>query len=355
MKTCALSVLAAFMLLPVLPARGADALNTLLMGAQGGDSSALKSLTKAAEDGNAYAQCLLGYYYENPGWERTPAGDRLPPPNMPEVLRWYGRSAAQGWAGGQYLLGLCYLTARGVDLDEEHGLELIRKAADQHHAYAMLELANLYTRGVGKPRNEQDRPVRILERLVASKPQANRFVIRDAYENLILRYEHGIGTEPDAVAAAEWHCRAALAGIDRYSLAEPKAGDYPRTGPMGSFTGEPGHGIIAVCVPDSMGRSDAFARALSLYRKAACGDGQAAAQIGHDYVTGQGAPQSPTKAWLWFTWAIRNGAAKDLLSRCETGMTPKAIAQAKAQWPAFSQRLDEVGARARLEARPIER
>lgn len=311
-------------------------------------TEALKWLSKSAQAGNAYGECLLGYRYENPEWEHSPTGDRLRPPNMPEAVRWYRRSADQNWAGGQYHLGLCYLGGQGVEQDEERGSELIRKAADQSQVYAMVDLANLYSRGVGAPRSESDTPLHILQRVVASRSEDSADKIAEAYEGLILRYEHGIGTERDVIAAVGWHCRAAMAGVGDFSLAEPEAHRQPAVGT--SYTGEPGRTIISVAVPDGGGRTDAFLDMLALYLKAARGNNQAAVQIGNAYVDGQDAPRNAIKAWPWFSLAAEHGAnAQAELSRCQAGMTEPERKSAKDHWPEFLQHMNELGRRAAMQ------
>jgi TPR repeat protein len=318
-------------------------------------SEALKWLTKAAEGGNAYAECLLGYEYENPRWEHTPTGDRLVPPNMTEAVRWYRRSSEHEWAGGQYHLGLCYLVGIGVPQGEEQGLELIRKAADQNQAYAIAELAHLYASGIGRPRDEHDQPIQLLKKVLEAKPEGDRSVISEAYESLILRYERGVGTDPDLLAAVEYQCRAALAGMGNYSLAEPRMEASARSRIMGSYTGEPGRSIIAVTIPDCLGRTSAFTEMLSLYLRAAKGDYLAATQIGRDYLTGQDVPTSRVKAWLWLTLAGGDPASKSLLVDCQAGMSPEELQQAHLQWPTFRQHLAEVGQQASLASEPTRR
>ncbi len=308
---------------------------------------ALRWLTKAAEAGNGLAQCLLGQHFEYPSWEHTPSGNRLPPPDMPEALRLYRRAGEQNWAGGQYNLALCYLAGKGMDQDEELGLEWMRKAADQGHVFSMVDLAGLYAAGIGKPRDEGDRPIAILERAVASNLEGNRSKIAEAYENLILRYEHGIGTERDLLAAVEWQCQAAMTDLGVYSLAEPNLAASPRSGGVSS-TGEPGRTIIAVTIPDSNGRSEEFVRMLSLYLKASKGSGSAAAQIGDACLAGFDIPKSPMKAWLWFSVAGHDAA--DRLAHCESVMSSEELEQAKLKLPEFRKQLNEIGSQARLQA-----
>jgi TPR repeat protein len=126
------------------------------------EKEATNWLTKAAESGHALAQCELGYYFEHMDWDRFHEISHFR--DMRDAVPWYRRSADQGWTDGQYWLGLCYLEGKGVDLDEEKGLEWMRKAADAGGSRPLAKLAELYNRGIGEPRDENDRPVNLMLR-----------------------------------------------------------------------------------------------------------------------------------------------------------------------------------------------
>jgi TPR repeat protein len=293
----------------------------------------VKWLTKAAEAGSAHAQCLLGDYHENPRWETAGGRMVLPPPNMPEAVRWYRLSADQGWAGGQYHLGLCYLAGNGVEQNEEHGLELLRQAADQNHAYAEFDLAGLYARGIGEPRNDQDRPDVLLQRVLKSDQQDDYYEIKNAYDSLVFRQEHGIGSEPDIFAAVQWYCRGAVAGMDGYSIAD-KIEPGPKVDPnIKSFHGDAGRKSLAISWPAISGR---FRSAMSEYLKAAVSsDHSGLMLIGEKYLTGRGVPKSASKAWLWFSLASENGVsdAAPKILEAETHMTAAGLTEARQQLP----------------------
>jgi TPR repeat protein len=67
------------------------------------------SVFRSAKHGNAKAQTLLGFMYEN---------GRGVPQNYVLAAEWYGRAAAQGDPGAQYLLGLMFDKGRGVPQDD---------------------------------------------------------------------------------------------------------------------------------------------------------------------------------------------------------------------------------------------
>jgi TPR repeat protein len=236
-------------------------------------------LVKSAEAGSAIGQCEMGYYNEyRIDWERN--GQRTSSNNMPEAVRWYRLSADQGHAGGQFCLALCYLHGKGVEQDEERGLELVRQAADQKQLPAMVKLADLYARGVGSSRYENERPMALL--LWAGEKDFD-----DACATLALRYQKSLGTDRDLIAASEWYCRAAVANPRRYSL---KGSGYPPS-------------------PDTTQPADPYSVAWSLYLNGAgLRKPEALLEIGGMYLTGWDVPQSVVKAWPWLKLAAGSGA-----------------------------------------------
>ena len=67
-----------------------------------------------------------------------------------EVLR----SAEEGVAAAQVLLGIMYDLGRGVPEDDAEAVKWYRLAADQGNADAQFNLGNRYANGEGVPRND---------------------------------------------------------------------------------------------------------------------------------------------------------------------------------------------------------
>lgn len=268
-------------------------------GVSNNEEEAEQWLTKSAEAGYAWAQCELGYHFEYMDWGRYHETSHSN--DMPVAIQWYRRSAEQNWPGGDYHLGLCYLEGKGVDKDEERGLNLIRKAAEQNHAYSLVKLAELYSRGIGEPRSEEDRPIHLLLR-------AAKLGLGKAYGELSGRYRDGLGTDRDLIKAAQWYCRAASADVPGYFLTEKMK-------------------KAEVVNPD-----DPFSVALAAYLKATKqNDSDAMTRIGDMYVVGRDVPQNPVEAWAWFKLAAESGnpAAQGRLTQVESKMTPSQIESAK--------------------------
>ena len=90
-------------------------------------NKALNWYRKAAEQGEPQAQWSVGadFYFK---------GDYA------EAVKWFEKSAAQNYSGGQLMLGMCYFLGQGVDQDKTIGYDLVRKAAEQGNESAIQEL-----------------------------------------------------------------------------------------------------------------------------------------------------------------------------------------------------------------------
>ncbi len=95
----------------------------------------LSETHRLAEEGDADAQCNLGYAYEH-GQGVTQ--------DYVVAVRWYRRAAEQGHAEAQFQLGLMYGSGVGVVADFAEAERWYRKAADQGHAEAQCNLAFYY-------------------------------------------------------------------------------------------------------------------------------------------------------------------------------------------------------------------
>ena len=98
------------------------------------DAEAVKWYQKAAAQGNADAQCGLGFaYYRGKGVIT----------NATEAVKWYRKAAGQGNAYAQCGLGDAYYNGRGVPQDKAEAIKWYQKAAEQGNAYAQEALGRL--------------------------------------------------------------------------------------------------------------------------------------------------------------------------------------------------------------------
>ncbi len=94
---------------------------------KGDYATALKELRPLAEQGDAEAQCNLGYMYK--GGKGVPQDDA-------EAARWYRLAAVQGLDRAQFNLGIMYATGRGVQQDYVQAYLWFSLAAAQGHGSA---------------------------------------------------------------------------------------------------------------------------------------------------------------------------------------------------------------------------
>ena len=95
-------------------------------------------LNKATDQGNVYAEYVLGTNYLNgyKGFKK----------DITKGVNFIMRSAKHGFAGAQTILGSCYLLGVGVAQNTAEGFKWLRKAAEQGDPEAInaLRMAGLY-------------------------------------------------------------------------------------------------------------------------------------------------------------------------------------------------------------------
>ena len=94
----------------------------------------LQHLRQLADQGNARAQCNLGWCYET--------GNGVTK-DYSQAVYWYRKSADQGEATAQRNLGLCYEDGKGVTKDRAQAISWYRKAANQGNNKAKNDLNRL--------------------------------------------------------------------------------------------------------------------------------------------------------------------------------------------------------------------
>jgi TPR repeat protein len=96
---------------------------------------------KAAEQGNANAQCKLGIMYAK--------GEGIGKDEK-KAVEWYWKSAEQGNADAQYNLGFMYSKGRGIGKNDKKAVAWYKKSAEQGDAKAKRALARLLQSKPGK-------------------------------------------------------------------------------------------------------------------------------------------------------------------------------------------------------------
>jgi TPR repeat protein len=106
-------------------------------------------ISRAAEMGDATAQCQLGHLCENGFFGE---------PNEEEAVLWYRKSADQCHPQGQFRLAVCYELGKGIEQDWEEAARLFELAARRGHSEASECLQMLHDMGVGEPPSPNDEP-----------------------------------------------------------------------------------------------------------------------------------------------------------------------------------------------------
>ena len=102
-------------------------------------TEALKWFRKSSDKGNASAQNRVGYYYME-GW-----GGLTKDPVM--AVAWFRKAAEQGQRVAQYNLGFCYYCGKGVTKDVAEAIKWIKRSADGGYAKAQNNLNLLQKEG----------------------------------------------------------------------------------------------------------------------------------------------------------------------------------------------------------------
>lgn len=157
---------------------------------------------KAAELGDEYAQCRLGYMYsEGMGVEKNPEkGQEW----YDQAILQYQKKAEQGDMYAQYVLAQSYFSGDGVEQDYEKAAEWYEKAADQGHAAAQMVLGVMYESGVGVEEKDEDRAQELYH--MALEQNEKDALNGDAKTQFLLAqlYYEGYTVEQDYEKAAEW-------------------------------------------------------------------------------------------------------------------------------------------------------
>jgi len=122
-----------------------------------------RELVKKAETGDAKAQYSLGWAYFL-GCKEPPIKSRgglvmirtILMQNTSVATDWFKKSAEQGYAEAQYMLGRCYSTGNGIEENEEASFQWYKKAAEQGFAKAEYALGVIYEDGKGAPKDEKE-------------------------------------------------------------------------------------------------------------------------------------------------------------------------------------------------------
>ena len=226
-------------------------------------SKAMKWYLKAADKGNAHAQCQIGYMYNYA--EGVTA-------NYSTALKWYLKAANQGNTEAQRHIGYLYNAGRGVTQSFSKALQWFNKAVANGDVHALCDIGNMYG-------DRGDHSVAMKWFLKAAEQGDT-----NAMYKIGLMYELGSGVKKDLSIAMQWFLKAAEQGDARSQCMV--GGMYSK-----------GIGVT---------RDNAVAR--KWYLKAADqGYADAQANMGYMYYHGFGVSKDYSTAFKWYLKAAENG------------------------------------------------
>jgi len=330
-------------------------------------------LLRAAEQGQAAAQNLLGLYHvrrltgdraetdqaQALHWLRQAAQSGVPDylfnlaraldtpvagaPDPAAAAALYQRAAEAGHVEAAVSLGVLYQEGIGVAQDYAAARALYERAGATGHPRALNNLGLLYVRGDGVPQ-DYAAAADLFE-------QAAQSGLAEAVRNLGVLYENGFGVaQDDARAAALYRQAAGLVRPDSAAalsygfdprLSRPAAddpgwrADTLRAARAGDPLAQYLAGGLALREGGARDAATWFARAA---RKGLRG---AMTNLGLMYVKGEGVPQDYLLGYMWLSLAVSAGdpearvAAELLLPRLTPGQLAEAQTRAEAKWAAI--------------------
>ncbi|MDE0101949.1 MAG: trypsin-like peptidase domain-containing protein [Bryobacterales bacterium] len=200
------------------------------------------------------------------------------------ALRWYGLSAAQGNAAGQYGLGVLHAYGLGVPQDAAVGAQWLRRAAQQGHAGAQRQMGLLHEDGSGVAHDSA--AAAYWYRLAADRGEPW------AQISLGWMLVLGNSSEAEVREGARWILRAAQRGYDGGQAAMGWLNEQGKAG------------------------AQDLAQATRWYRLSAVqGNAYAQWRLGEAYANGNGVRQDDVVALVWLELAVQNGEARARIGR----------------------------------------
>ena len=173
-------------------------------GASKNITKALYWFEKAAEQGNADAQYMLGEINYQDAYDHRVDGHPNPE-RLATAAKWILKAASQGHADAQNMLSGLYRSGEGAPKDPASALEWLQKSVALGNADAMFQLCLMYYVGELGAKD----PIRAAEwaRRAATRGNVNaQFFIATAYSS-------GDGVEKNDVVAADWYKKASAQGF----------------------------------------------------------------------------------------------------------------------------------------------
>mgnify|MGYP006284445647 CR=1 FL=1 len=294
------------------------------------EAEGLNWIRKSAAQGDAQAQDLLGCMFHR--------GNHLPL-DKAEAVRWFRMAAEQGYAYAQSNLGYCYYKGEGIERDVREAVRWFRKAAGQGELSAQRYLGGIMEsgEGVAKDCEESAKWFFNLAQLEENADQTDPW----------LEFPGELYGKPEAVgryrqAAEQGDVKAQFTLGCYYSYGQERVGtmvpgkpavwsvrgvpeDHVEAAKWYRMAAEQGHAVaqsaLAKAYYGGLGVPKDMALAVRWWRRAAeLGHANSQFNLGVMCFLGSGTPKDFAEASKWFH--ARSQQPRRLIAFCGTGMPP---------------------------------
>lgn len=269
------------------------------------DKSKFRELIDSAKSGDAVAQFRLGHAFVY--------GDDGAKMNEHHGVMWLKKSAAQGNADAENLLGDCYGHGWGVGKNAEAAAKHYRSAAENGHGEAAEEIGKWYRRGIGV---EKDMAEAFRFYTIAAKAG------RDEAQFWVGKFyaEGWGGVAKDYSKAVEWYEKSATQDNSDaicalgwcYQLGNGVEQDYAKAVEWFKKGVDQDDGTcmnnLARLIEEGKGTERDYEVALELFKKATKNDcSRANYHVGRFYENGLGCDKDIDEAKVWYKKAADKG------------------------------------------------
>jgi TPR repeat protein len=264
----------------------------------------------AAEGGDKVAQFSLACCYAG--------GTKGLSQNYEEAVKWYRKSADQGYDKAQNNLGHCYEQGHGVPQNYAEAKKWYQKAADQGNSRAKNNLERL------KKQEEEQKAAQAKAEAEKKEDDAyKKCTTIAACDSYLKTYPQGRYVEKVKAKKSELEKARYNTEAERQYRTAAEGGDK-----VAQFN-------LACCYAGgTKGLSQNYEEAVKWYRKSADqGYDKAQNNLGHCYEQGHGVPQNYAEAKKWYQKAADQGnsRAKNNLERLKKQEEEQKAAQARAE------------------------
>lgn len=179
---------------------------------------ALAGFRKLASSGSAEALYYLGEMHRLALTDETAdSSGEYRRSDLGTALRYYRKSAEEGYAQAALRLGIMYERGAGVDKEYVKAADWYRKSSDLGNSFAGAKLGHLYLKGQGVDQN-YDKALELLRKGADSG-------IMEAQFYLGQMHEEGRGVDADREQALKWYKKAEQSGSGRAARARQELAD----------------------------------------------------------------------------------------------------------------------------------